>query len=160
MIRRGCLEHLHALSIYFMPKPQTTVNVGRMWASSTQEGSSTRGSCPQEEMGSCLEVPRSEQRDTSGWHPGVGGVILLPAILHLVLQLPRYPRGPQTWPNPPIQGYPPSGPTPHPPHTQTKVFITKSFFIEDWVRDRNRECTGGHTPVGRGVRCWLAPCLL
>lgn len=142
-----------------MSKPQTKANVGRMWASSTQEWSSTLVPVPQGEVGPCLGVPRSDQRGPSDWHPGVG-VPPASQTPPWISSFPCTPTGLKAWPNPPMPCSSLSGPTPPPPHTQTETFITKSFFIEGWVRDRNRECTGGHTPIGRGVRCWLTPCLL
>lgn len=47
--------------------------------------------------------------------------------------------GSQAWPNPPIRGSPHISPTPPSSHIQTETFITKSFFIEGWVRDGIRE---------------------
>lgn len=77
-----------------------------------------------------------------------------------ISSFPRPPTGPRPGLILPCHVLPHQAPL-HPLHTHRQnIFITKSFFIESWIRDRNRECTGGHTPIGRGVRCRLTPCLL
>lgn len=116
-----------------------------MWASATQEETSTLVPVPSGRWGPCLVVSRSEQR---GVHQiGIlGWECHLPATLH-----PRSPAPyvPQQAPRPGLMGIPCFSVRPHSTpstHTHRNIFITKSFFIEGWVRDRNRGCTGSAYP--------------
>lgn len=98
------------------------------------------GSCPQG------EVPESEQRGPSDWHPGEG---VSPAS-----HTPPWVFSTQA-PSPCLillfQALPHQAPL-HPlhKHTHRNIFITKSFFIEGWVRDRNREALGAIPRLAEG----------
>lgn len=50
----------------------------------------------------------------------------------------------------------PSGPS-HLLHMHTQTFITKSFFIEGWVRDRTREALGAIPWLAGGSGVGLHP---
>lgn len=99
------------------------------------------------------------------WCPGLSRGELASCQAYPTLGLQFFQKALMAWPGPLVIPHHTNTPdTMHTPHThQThtadrNVLITKSRFIGFGYK--NRECTGGHTPVGRGVGSWLVPRLL